>query len=132
MKQFFKNLWKKIIGFFKKLFWRKPEIIIAPIKDVEPSEMPIPRPPPPLTEEEQTIIRQGRRGKRELFECFYGTLVDRVPETGRKRHLHDGWREGHSNPFTLKSITYDVQKTTDLSLELFLKLMEQLTGMAGE
>jgi len=46
----------------------------------------------------------------ELYQCFFGTIEKRDPEEGvrRPRHLHDGWREGHSKPFILDDVTYDV------------------------
>lgn len=67
----------------------------------------------------------------ELFECFYGTLVDREPPTHRKKHAHDGWREGCRHPFEFEGETHDVEKTNDLSLELYENLMFRLTYGIG-
>ena len=72
----------------------------------------------------------------ELFECFYGTLVDRTEynETNRykKKHAHDGWREGHSKPFKFDGETFDVQYCASASLHLYEKLMERVYATIEE
>jgi len=63
--------------------------------------------------------------KKKLDDCFFGTLVDRKPSDGgmrKKKHLHDGWREGFSHPFEWEGKVYDVQEDIDKSVDLYNEL----------
>ena len=63
--------------------------------------------------------------KKKLDECFYGTIRQRKPdEPGiiKKKHLHDGWREGFSHPFEWEGKIYDVQDGIDKNVDLYNEL----------
>ena len=123
------------MNFFKKLFKRKEkrEIMHFEVVDVQPE--PAPQPVPRISHKEAVRMKIGREGIAALIDAFYGTLVDREPThpgSRKKKHLHNGWREGHSHPFELNGITHDVQETPDKSRALFERLMAQLKEMSGE
>lgn len=117
-----KKIWRKIFGLGPKQ--------VTP-EEIEAME-PITIPPPPLvvsmTIEEAIIKQGGREGIKELMDCFYGTLVDREGRPGKKRHLHDGWREGISHPFILNNVVYDVQDGIDANVKLYEKLLLKIAS----
>lgn len=116
-----KTLWQKVFG-KKKAEEEPPRPIIIRVD------------PPSLAVD---IIPMTDK-QLELFECFYGTLIDR-PESEanevnrhKKKHAHDGWREGHSHPFEFEGATYDVQYNADASLHLYEELMERVYATVEE
>jgi len=121
------------MNFFKKLFKRKEKEEIAHFEVVDVQPAPEPQPVPQISHKEAIKRKIGREGIPALIDAFYGTLVDREPThpgSRKKKHLHDGWREGYSHPFKFQGFTYDVQETPDKSRALFEKLMAQLQEMA--
>jgi hypothetical protein len=130
-----------------KKAWNK-FLVWAEYKEAEPieieeasEEVPEVLAPPPVrevTHKEAVRMKKGREGKEALINAFYGTLVDREPPSTRKRHLHDGWRDGKSHPFLFEGRTYDVIRKVngdfdgDETRALFESLMEKLNAMAGE
>ena len=130
-----KTLWNKF------LVWAEYK---EEVKPIEVQELPIIEdvyevlpPPREATHQEAVRMKRGREGKPALIDAFYGTLVDRTPEESnpvnrhKKKHAHDGWREGFSHPFEFGGRTYDVQKRRDDSRAQFEELMAKLEAMEG-
>ena len=122
---------------FNRLFGIEEEVVFT-IDEKIPEVPPEPIAPPPVvpvSHKRAIEMKHGREGKPGLIDAFYGTLVDRDPSEGsrcKKKHLHDGWREGFSHPFEFQGRTYDVQKRRDDSREQFEELMAKLNEMSGE
>jgi hypothetical protein len=94
--------------------------------------------PPSMEEvaERRRNKQQAEKGREGLINAFYGTLVDRTEynelNRHKKRHAHDGWRHGKSHPFRFRGATYDVQKRSDDSLELFQTPMAKFDELEKE
>jgi len=128
-----KTWWNKLFGIeedpVKKEIQVKQKEILEKARQAEP---------PSMEEAAQRIRnkRQAEKGREGLINAFYGTLVDRKEynEVNRykKKHAHDGWRHGKSHPFKFRGATYDVQKRSDDSLELFQTLMAKFDELESE
>jgi hypothetical protein len=127
IKKWFKGLFKRETE-EQRVEREVREEILEKAKGVEPPSMP-------EMMKRAMRKREAERGRDGLINAFYGTLVDRKPgEHGypKKKHLHDGWRDGKSHPFRLRGATYDVQRNIDDSLELFNALMARFDEIEKE
>lgn len=125
---------------FNKLTGKEEEVVFT-IDEAIPDLPPEPIVPPPVVEvthKRAIEMKHGREAKPLLIDAFYGTLVDRTPEESnpvnrhKKKHAHDGWRDGFSHPFEFQGRTYDVQKHRDDSREQFEELMAKIEAMEGD
>jgi len=128
-----KTLWDKFLVWAE---YKEKEVKTIPVDIIEPDEVFIQSPPPIIDVPHKRAVemKKGREAKPLLTNAFYGTLVDRDPSDGslkKKKHAHDGWREGFSHPFEFEGRTYDVQKRRDDSRAQFEELMAKLNTMAG-
>jgi hypothetical protein len=129
-----KKVWNKF------LVWAEYKDEVKPIEEAlrEQKEQleEIIKPPQFIsaTHKEAVRMKKGREAKPLLINAFYGTLIDRDPSDGslkKKKHAHDGWREGFSHPFEFEGRTYDVQKRRDDSRAQFEELMARIEAMEG-
>ena len=124
--------------FFNKLFGIEEEVVFSAEAEEVPEVIAEPPKPPPIIDvphKRAVEMKKGREAKPLLIDAFYGTLVDRDPsETAlkRKKHAHDGWREGFSHPFEFEGKIYDVQKRRDDSRAQFEELMAKIEAMEGD
>jgi hypothetical protein len=123
----------------KFLVWAEYKEEVKPIEVEEvPEAVPEPPKPPPIIDvphKRAVEMKKGREAKPALIDAFYGTLVDRDPSEGslkKKKHLHDGWRDGFSHPFEFEGRTYDALKRRDDSREQFEELLAKIEAMEGE
>ena len=129
IKTWFNRLFGKEVDPIKEEIQEKQKEILKKARQVEP---------PSMAEAAKRTMRkrEAEKGRTGLINAFYGTLIDRKDyneiNRHKKKHAHDGWREGHSHPFNFRGAIYDVQKRRDDSLELFQTLMAKFDEIEKE
>ena len=132
----FRKMWYRIFGAPEEIPIEKEPIGGEPIEEeiVEPDKKPEKEPTTVVDIPKAEAIRRkkAREGIPALMDAFYGTLIDRDPSDGslkKKKHAHDGWREGYSHPFEFEGRVYDVQKHRDDSRTQFEELLAKLRAV---